>query len=115
MVRPALVATAIDVLEADGYLLGTPANLGYMSGRAQALLRPRVLPVPRRDGRAGPTACSSTATTTSTARRRGVERIVTGLQWKAVADPVAVTGGPDASDRAALVELGGVVAANLLL
>ena len=30
--RPALVANALDVLEADGYLLGTPANIGYMSG-----------------------------------------------------------------------------------
>src|SRR5207244_12698990 len=30
--RPALAATAIDVLGADGYLLGTPANLGYISG-----------------------------------------------------------------------------------
>src|ERR1700712_4585790 len=28
----ALSATAQDVLAADGYLLGTPANLGYMSG-----------------------------------------------------------------------------------
>src|SRR4051794_36982233 len=31
-VEPALGATAADVLSADGYLLGTPANLGYMSG-----------------------------------------------------------------------------------
>src|SRR3979490_1534700 len=30
--RPALTATALDVLQADGYLLGTPANLGYISG-----------------------------------------------------------------------------------
>ena len=29
---PALSASASDVLAADGYLLGTPANLGYMSG-----------------------------------------------------------------------------------
>ncbi|MFN8017021.1 MAG: hypothetical protein U0P45_02740 [Acidimicrobiales bacterium] len=32
VVRPALVATALDVLEADGCLLGTPANLGSMAG-----------------------------------------------------------------------------------
>src|SRR3954463_2847358 len=32
VVRPALEATADDVLAADGYLLGTPANFGYMSG-----------------------------------------------------------------------------------
>ena len=31
-VRPALAATASDVLAAHGFLLGTPANIGYMSG-----------------------------------------------------------------------------------
>src|SRR4051794_26732348 len=30
--RPALAASAVDVLEADGYVLGTPANLGSISG-----------------------------------------------------------------------------------
>ena len=29
---PALGATVSDVLRADGYLFGTPANFGYMSG-----------------------------------------------------------------------------------
>ena len=31
-VRPALSAGAADVLAADGVVLGTPANIGYMSG-----------------------------------------------------------------------------------
>jgi hypothetical protein len=30
--RPALTVSPTDMLEADGYVLGTPANLGYMSG-----------------------------------------------------------------------------------
>ncbi|MGB6107036.1 MAG: flavodoxin, partial [Mycobacterium sp.] len=32
VVRPALAATVSDLLGADGYLFGTPANFGYMSG-----------------------------------------------------------------------------------
>lgn len=32
VVRPALEATADDVLAADGYLVGSSANFGYMSG-----------------------------------------------------------------------------------
>lgn len=30
--RPALTISATDMLEADGCVLGSPANLGYMSG-----------------------------------------------------------------------------------
>src|ERR1700709_916243 len=32
VVRPALAAGAPDVLPADGFVLGTPANIGYLSG-----------------------------------------------------------------------------------
>ena len=37
MNRPALTAGAADVLAADGYLLGTPANIGYMFEQAAML------------------------------------------------------------------------------
>lgn len=37
IVREALTATAADVLAADGYLLGTTANFGYMSGALKHL------------------------------------------------------------------------------
>jgi multimeric flavodoxin WrbA len=32
VVRPALSATITDMLDADAYIFGTPANFGYMSG-----------------------------------------------------------------------------------
>lgn len=38
IVRPALAATVPDVLQANGYLFGTPANLGYMSGALKQYL-----------------------------------------------------------------------------
>ena len=110
----ALEATAHHVLAADGYLLGTPANLGYMSGALKHFFD--LVYYPCLDATVGrPYGLFLHGNDDVEGARRGVERIVTGLQWKAVADPVAVIGAPDASDRAALVELGGVVAANLLL
>ncbi len=35
--RAALSVSPAEVLDADGYLLGTPANLGYMSGALKHL------------------------------------------------------------------------------
>ncbi|MDQ1700172.1 MAG: hypothetical protein QOG34_2035, partial [Frankiaceae bacterium] len=32
VVRPALTAAVVEALDADGYLLATPANIGYISG-----------------------------------------------------------------------------------
>ena len=45
VIRPALTAGAADVLAADGYLLGTPANIGYMSGPYGADLRLQLRPL----------------------------------------------------------------------
>ena len=36
--RPALAATLPDMLDADSYLFGTPANFGYMSGALEYYL-----------------------------------------------------------------------------
>jgi multimeric flavodoxin WrbA len=46
VVRPALSATASDLLDADGFVLGTPANIGYMADRK--CRRTSLPPTPRR-------------------------------------------------------------------
>jgi multimeric flavodoxin WrbA len=38
VVRPALAAVLTDMLEAEGYLFGTTANFGYMSGALKQYL-----------------------------------------------------------------------------
>jgi hypothetical protein len=44
-----------------------------------------------------------------------IEKIVTGLQWRRVASPVQVVGTPTRADLDACHELGGSVAATLLV
>ena len=74
VVRPALHATASDVLDADGYLLGTPGQPRVHVGRAQALLRHRSTTRASPRPSAARTGCSCTATSTSTARSSASRR-----------------------------------------
>jgi multimeric flavodoxin WrbA len=110
--RPALAATTADVLEADGYLLGTPANLGYMSGALKHFFdqiyypcldattgRPYGLFVHGQSDTAGAVA--------------SVEKVTTGLGWQLAQAPVTVIGEPDAAERDACWELGAAVCAGL--
>lgn len=110
--RPALVATALDVLEADGVLLGTPANIGYMSGALKHFFDGIYYPV-LQDKVGLPYGLWVHGGDDTTGAVRAVERVVTGLSWKPAAAPVSVTGTPDRAAFERCRELGAVLAATL--
>jgi multimeric flavodoxin WrbA len=112
--RPALAATAVDVLEADGYLLGTPANLGYMSGALKHFFDQIYYPCLDATVRR-PYACYVHGNNDTDGALAAVEKITTGLQWRAVQAPVSVVGEAGRDDVDACWELGAATAAHLLL
>jgi multimeric flavodoxin WrbA len=113
VVRAALAATAVDVLEADGYLLGTPANLGYMSGALKHFFDQIYYPVLQATQKR-PYAAYVHGNEGVEGALRAIGSITTGLQWQQVAEPVAVLGEPGKDDLEACRELGGTVAAGLM-
>ena len=114
VLRPALGATAVDVLEADGYLLGTPANLGYLSGALKHFFDQIYYPCLDATAQR-PFGAWVHGSSDVTGALRALETITTGLQWKAAQAPVVVTGEPSAADRDACWELGAAMAATLTL
>lgn len=112
--RAALSATAADVLAADAYLLGTPANIGYMSGALKHFFDTVYYPV-MDDTARRPYAAFVHGNSDTTGAVRAIETITTGLDWKRVHDPVEVVGDPARDDLDACYELGGMVAAGLVL
>lgn len=114
VVRPALGATASDVLEADGYLLGTPANIGYMSGALKHFFDQIYYPcLEATVGR--PYGLYVHGNNDTAGAVRAVESIVGGLQWKQAKGPVEVVGDPTQRDLDACFELGATLAAGLTL
>ena len=112
--RPALSATAVDVLEADGYLLGTPANLGYMSGALKHFFDQIYYPCLSATVRR-PFGLYLHGNNDTDGARVAIEMITTGLQWQLVQEPVAVLNDPTQSDLASCRELGAAVAGGLVL
>jgi len=112
--RPALSATASDVLAADGYLLGSPVNLGYVSGALKHFFDQIYYPcLEATKGR--PFGVYLHANDDATGALRAVETITTGLGWRRAQPPLVVTGPPGADDLAACRELGAALAAGLSL
>jgi multimeric flavodoxin WrbA len=112
--RPALAATAIDVLEADGYVLGTPANLGYMSGALKHFFDLVYYPCLDATARR-PYGVYVHGNEDTTGALLAIEKIVTGLKWRRASEPVTVMGQPSRDDLDACRELGAVLAAGLTL
>ncbi len=111
--RPALAATVSDALAADGYVLGTPANLGMMSGAVKVFFDLAYYPcLDATKGR--PFGLYVHGNNDTTGAIRGIESIVTGLGWAKVTEHVTVTGEPGKADLRACWELGATVAASLM-
>ena len=112
--RAALAATPSDVLAADAYLLGTTANIGYMSGALKHFFDTVYYQVMDETARR-PYAAFVHGNSDTAGAVRAIETITTGLDWKRAREPVTVLGDPDRSDLDACYELGGMVAAGLVL
>lgn len=129
MVRPALEATAEDVLASDGYLLGTSANFGYMSGALKHFFDVTFLSVGGALGNDGSASASPDSTTGATHGRpyglyvhgrydttgavRSVQSIVGALGWRQAATPLELLGEVDEAAEAAAYEVGATLAALL--
>jgi len=113
VVRPALAATPSDVLAADGFVLGTPANIGYMSGALKHFFDGIYYPtLTARPG--APYGVWAHGNNDTTGAIRAVESIAKGLGWQRVVAPVEVVGAVDAAAREAVWNLAATVAAALL-
>ena len=127
--RPALEATAADVLAADGYVLGSTANFGYMSGALKHFFDSTFLQI---GGALDPTGAADDSGDTSGGGTRGrpyglyvhgrydttgavrsVHSIVQALGWQQSAPTLEVLGDVRDQERAAAYELGGTIAALL--
>jgi multimeric flavodoxin WrbA len=111
--RAALAATPADLLAADGVVLGTPANMGYMAGALKVFFDTCYYPC-RRDTAGLPYGLYVHGNDDVTGAVRSVDKLATGLGWTRAADVVEVVGPLERADRDRLYELGAVLAATLM-
>ena len=122
----ALEATADDVLAADGYVLGTPANFGYMSGALKHFFDSTFLSVGGALDETGGAGASAGVTAKrpfglfvhgrydTTGAVRSVLSIVQALGWRQAHAILDVTGDVADQHLASAYELGATLAANVM-
>ena len=110
--RPALSAGAADVLAADGILLGTPANIGYMSGALKHFFD--TVYYPCLDATVGlPYGVYVHGNDDTSGALASIERITGALRWKQVAAPLNLVGAPGRAELDACRELAATLAVSL--
>ena len=126
VVREALEARADDVLGADGYLLGTTANFGYMSGAMKHVFDSTFLQIggALSDDGSGEESAGATSSRPfglyvhgrydTTGAVRSVLAITGALGWKQGYDVLEAMGEVSEADRESAYELGGTIAALLV-
>lgn len=123
IVAEALGATADQVLAADGYLFGTPANFGYMSGALKHFFDTIFLEAGGALTEDGSAATSSAGKKPyglwvhgrydTTGAVRATQSIIAALPWRQAAPVLEVLGEVGETERAAAHELGATLAALL--
>ena len=103
-----------DVLAADGLILGTPENFGYMSGMMKDFLE-RIFYACEGKVEGRPWALFVGTGIDGAGAVSSVERIVTGLRLKKICEPIVVVKEPTPEQVAALAELGAAMAAGLAM
>ena len=111
VVRPALTCSPVEALEADGLVIGTTANMGYMSGALKHFFD-QLYYVGLDVMKGRPYGLWVHGDNDATGAVRSVEKVADALQWRKVAEPVCVIGQPDGPQRAALGELAATVAVS---
>jgi multimeric flavodoxin WrbA len=110
--RSALKANSEDLLWADGLLLGTPENFGYMSGAMKHFLD-EVFYDCLEKVNGLPYAIYIKAGNDGTGAKNSIEKILSGLSLKKIQDPVIAIGSLTESVIKECEELGQLMAMGL--